>query len=136
LNSAALVIDRDYAYFSPIDILATILGVCIIFILAYLRRRRNRELDHYKYYLPALSFKMLFVLANAIFYIVVYGGGGDSIGYWDGAVKLNNLFWEDPFAYFHEIFNSEEPRSVYRSFTISTGYPDGRIYEESQSWFI
>jgi hypothetical protein len=136
LNSAPFVIDRDYIYFSPIDILATILGVCIIFILAYLRRRRNRELDHYKYYLPALSFKMLFVLANAIFYIVVYGGGGDSIGYWDGAVKLNNLFWEDPFAYFEELFKNPEPLGHLKNFNNRTGYPDSHIYEETQSWFI
>ncbi len=136
MNSAAFVIDRDYTYFSALDIMGTLLGVCIIFIIAYLRKRRYRELDHYKYYLPALSFKMAFVLANAIFYIVVYGGGGDSIGYWDGAVKLNNLFWDDPFAYFHELFTSEEPRNVYRSFTIATGYPDARMYEEPASWFI
>lgn len=116
--------------------MATFLGVCIIFILAYLRKRRHRELDYYKYYLPALSFKMLFVLANAIFYIVVYGGGGDSIGYWDGAVKLNHLFWEDPFAYFGELFGNQEVRSVYHNFTIDTGYPDSRMYAESESWFI
>ncbi len=133
---APFIIDRDYTYFSPLDLMATFLGVCIIFILAYLRKRRHRELDYYKYYLPALSFKMLFVLANAIFYIVVYGGGGDSIGYWDGAVKLNNLFWEDPFAYFGELFGNQEVRSVYYNFTIDTGYPDTRMYAESESWFI
>lgn len=116
--------------------MATFLGVCIIFILAYLRKRRHRELEHYKYYLPALSFKMLFVLANAIFYIVVYGGGGDSIGYWDGAVKLNNLFWTDPYAYFGELFGNQEMRSIYHNFTIDTGYPDSRMYAEPESWFI
>jgi len=123
-------------YFSPIDILATFLGVCIIFILAYLRRRRHRELDYYKYYLPALTFKMLFVLANAIFYIVVYGGGGDSIGYWDGAVKLNNLFWDNPFAYFEELFKTTEHLGHLKNFSPRTGYPDSHIYEETQSWFI
>ncbi|TXI84020.1 MAG: hypothetical protein E6Q38_02510 [Crocinitomicaceae bacterium] len=133
---APFIIDRDYTYFSPLDLMATFLGVCIIFILAYLRKRRHRELEHYKYYLPALSFKMLFVLANAIFYIVVYGGGGDSIGYWDGAVKLNHLFWQDPFAYFREIFTNDEARSIYKSFSIETGYPDSRMYAEPESWFI
>ncbi len=96
----------------------------------------NKELEYYKYYIPAVSFKFIFVLANALFYILIYGGGGDAIGYWDGAVKLNNLFWEDPFAYFNELFTNDEIRSVYRSFTIKTGYPDSRIYEEPQSWFI
>lgn len=133
---APFIIDRDYTYFSPLDLMATFLGVCIIFILAYLRKRRHRELDYYKYYLPALSFKMLFVLANAIFYIVVYGGGGDSIGYWDGAVKLNHLFWEDPFAYFDELFSDPVHLGHFKNFSIRTGYPDSHIYEETESWFI
>jgi len=133
---APFIIDRDYTYFSPLDIMATFLGVSIIFILAYLRKRRHRELDYYKYYLPALSFKMLFVLANAIFYIVVYGGGGDSIGYWDGAVKLNHLFWDNPFAYFEELFKSPEELGYLKNFNITTGYPDSHIYQESESWFI
>ena len=136
MNSAAFDIDRDYTYFSALDIMATLLGVCIIFIIAYLRKRRYRELDHYKYYLPALSFKMAFVLANAIFYIVVYGGGGDSIGYWDGAVKLNHLFWENPFAYFEELFKTTEHLGHLKNFSPRTGYPDSHIYEETQSWFI
>lgn len=136
MNSAAFVIDKNYSFFSPLDIVATLLGVIILLIIAYIRKSRNKELDYYKYYLPAISFKFIFVFANALFYILVYGGGGDSIGYWDGAVKLNNLFWTDPFAYFGELFGNQDVRSVYHNFTFDTGYPDSRIYDESESWFI
>lgn len=136
MNSAAFVIDKNYSFFSPLDIIATMLGAIILLIIAYSRKSRNKELDYYKYYIPAVSFKFVFVLANTLFYILVYGGGGDAIGYWDGAVKLNNLFWEDPFAYFHELFTNQEPRLIYRSFTMKTGYPDSSIYAEHESWFI
>jgi hypothetical protein len=133
---APFIIDRDYTYFSPLDLMATLLGIVVILIIAINRKRRNKELEHYKYYIPAISFKFVFVLANVLFYVLVYGGGGDSVGFWDGSVKLNNLFWHDPFAYFQEIFGTEEIRSVYKNFNIETGYPDSRIYAESESWFI
>ena len=133
---AEFVIDRDYTFFTPLDLLATLLGISVIFIILYLRRRRNSALEHYKYYIPAFSFKMFFVIANALFYIIVYGAGGDSIGFWDGAVKLNHLFWKNPIMYFEELFKSQEYLGHLKNFDISTGYPDARIYGEQSSFFI
>ena len=133
---AEFVIDRDYTFFTPLDLLATLLGISVIFIILYLRRRRNSALEHYKYYIPAFIFKMFFVIANALFYIIVYGAGGDSIGFWDGAVKLNHLFWKNPIMYFEELFKSQEYLGHLKNFDISTGYPDARIYGEQSSFFI
>ena len=136
MNDAQFLIDKNYTFFTPLDILSTLLGFTILLIIAYLRKRNNSELEYYKYYIPAFSFKVLFVMANAIFYIVSYGAGGDSIGFWDGSVKLNHLFWENPFGYFEEIFRSDEGRTIYKNFNFTTGYPDGHIYNETQSFFI
>lgn len=133
---AEVLIDRDYTFFTPLDILATILGLSIILILIYTRQRRNRELEHYKYYSYAFLFKTFFVIANCLFYIIVYGAGGDSVGYWDGAVKLNHLFWKDPFMYFEEILKTPEYLGHLKNFDNTTGYPDGRIYGEPPSFFI
>lgn len=116
--------------------MATILGLSIILILIYTRQRRNRDLDHYKYYSYAFLFKTFFVLANCLFYIIVYGAGGDSVGFWDGAVKLNHLFWENPIGYFEEIWRNDDLRTVYKNFNQATGYPDGTIYKETESFFI
>ena len=63
MNSAAdapFIIDRDYTYFSPIDLIATFLGIVILLIIAINRKRRNKDLDYYKYYIPAISFKFVF----------------------------------------------------------------------------
>ena len=136
MNDAQFLIDKNYTFFTPIDILSTFLGFTFLLIIAYLRRRRNNELEHYKYYIPAFSFKVLFVMANAMFYIISYGAGGDSIGFWDGAVKLNNLFWDNPFGYFEEIFQSNDAKNLYKNFNQNTGYPDGRVYMETESFFI
>jgi hypothetical protein len=133
---AQFIIDRDYTFFTPLDILITLLGFGFLLFLIYSRSRQNIDKEYYKYYTRAFLFKVLFVLANCIFYIIVYGAGGDSIGFWDGAVKLNNLFWEEPFAYFEELWRSDDLRSLYKNFNSTTGYPDGRIYEETSSFFI
>ena len=135
-EAAPFIVDRNYLFFTPLDIAATILGITVIFVLLYLRQQRNKDQEHFKYLIPAYFFKAIFVVANALFYIIVYKVGGDSIGYWDGAVKLNNLFWVDPIAYFQEIFTTSEYRTVYTNFSIQTGYPDSHIYGESESFFI
>ena len=56
--------------------------------------------------------------------------------FWDGGVKLNNLFWSDPGAYFSEIFNEPEHGGQFKHFNSITGFPDGTIYGEPSSFFI
>jgi hypothetical protein len=124
----------DYPFFSPIVATITILGLIILFILVFIRRRRNNELDYYKYLIPAFTFKIIFVFANAIYYAIVLGGG-DSFSYWEGGLTLNKLFWKDPLAYFEEIFQSYEFGNLYKNFDINTGYPPGWIYKE-EGFFI
>jgi len=119
--------------------MSTFLGLVIISIIIYLRSRANSEKDYYSYYSRAYYFKLFFVIANAAFYIITYGGGGDSIGFWDGGVKLNHVFWESPTAYFRELFDFRETRDFwqyYQYFDTESGYPDNRIYEEESSFFI
>jgi len=135
-SSAQFYIDRNFEFFTPLDILATVFGLVVIFILIFLRTRRNSHLEYYKYYPRAFAFKALFVLANCLFYIIVYGAGGDSIGFWDGAVKLNNLFWKDPFMYFIELFSDPIEGGQFRNFDTTTGIPDGHVYGEIPSFFV
>jgi hypothetical protein len=126
-------LDRNYLFFTPLDILATILTFAVLLIIISYRRRKNLDKVYYKYLVPAFLFKVTFVLANVIYYI---NYGGDTIAFWDGSVKLNNLFWHDPMAYFSEIFQSPVDRTIYDNFNIETGYPDVSIFNEPQSYFI
>ncbi len=135
-SSAQFYIDRNFEFFTPLDILATVFGLGVILILIFLKKRRNSHLDYYTYYSRAFLFKAFFVMANCMFYIIVYGAGGDSIGFWDGAVKLNNLFWKDPILYFTELFSDSEYGGHMKNFDISTGFPDARIYGETSSFFV
>lgn len=123
-------------FLTPLDILFTFFGLIVLTLLVVWIRNRNKDKSYYRFILPGFLFKVAFVLANCIFYIIVYEWGGDSIGFWDGSVKLNNLFWENPFAYFEELWRSDEQRTVYKNFNLETGYPDGRIYMEMESFFV
>ncbi len=119
--------------------MSTFLGLVVIAILIYVRTSSNSDKVYYKYYPRAFYFKMIFVIANAAFYIITYGGGGDSIGFWDGGVKLNHVFWESPTAYFTELFDFRETRDFwqyYVYFNAETGFPDNRTYQEESSFFI
>ena len=135
-KSALISVDRNFEFFTPLDIISSLFGLTVLLIIVYQKRRRHIDLEYYGYYPIAFLFKVLFVLANCTFYIVVYKGGGDSIGFWDGAVKLNNLFWSDPVAYFSEIFSNPEHGGQFKNFNSVTGFPDGTIYGEPSSFSI
>ena len=109
---------RGFTFFSPLDIGLSILGAVILFMFIYTKRQRNKDIDYYKYLIPAFLFKILFALINTLFYIIVYEGGGDSIYYFEAALKLNNLFWVNTYGYFQELFQSPEVRNLYKNFNI------------------
>jgi hypothetical protein len=132
----SFLIVRNFTFLTPLDIVATILAMILLNIIIGQRIRLNRDKTYYSYLRWAFLFKISMVIVNTLFYIIVYHGGGDSIGYWDCAVKLNNLFWEKPFAYFDEVFGSRENRNYYMNFNLATGYPDTSVYNEEESFMV
>lgn len=135
-GSASFIIGKDYVFLTPLDIIFTIFGFALLTILIIWIRNRNEDKSYYRFLLPGFLFKSAFVLANCVFYIVVYKWGGDSIGFWDGSIKLNNLFWENPLGFFEELWRSDELRTMYKNFNLRTGYPQSHIYMETESFFV
>lgn len=115
------------------DIFIGFAWMLILFAITFFISLRNREQAYYKYFSWNVSFKMLFALVFAITYTFVLGGG-DTLAYWDGAVKLTNLFWENPAGYFNEMIST--PLNAQQNFSAATGYPPGWIYREPESFFI
>jgi hypothetical protein len=128
--------DSNHLFFSPIDILVTFIGMVVIYIFALRRRIFYWTEDYHKYYIPSLTIKFAFVLINALFYILIYDGGGDSIGFWRSGVKLTNLLFHNPAGYVQELLNWNTNGSMYTNFNLLTGYPDSRIYIEKESFFV
>lgn len=82
-----------------------------------------------------MLFKLGFGVLFAITYTLVLEGG-DTTAYWDGAVKLNHLFWDSPIAYFTEMIQTPSSGTVTNNFNQRTGYPPSWIYKEPESFFV
>lgn len=121
--------------FSIVDLGIGGVWFLLLLFIGYYRKSNKQALSHYTYFMPNLLFKLLFGLLFAAIYVFYYGGG-DTTAYWEGAVKLNNLFWDNPPAYFTELFTTPSSGSQFERFNLRTGYPPSWIYKEPESWFV
>ncbi len=124
-----------FDYLGPIDLLSALLWVLIILMITQYRYSKKKDIPHYKYYRWNVLFKLFFGLAFAcVYYFIIKGG--DTIAYWDGAIKLNNLFFESPSLYLQEILGNGGVDGNFNRFSSTTGYPPGWIYREPEGWFV
>lgn len=136
-ESLSLLFDRSWNnFFSPVNVLLSIIGLTLIYIYLYLRYKRNKEKPYYRFFISAFTFKVLLVLANALFYIIAYKGGGDSINYWRNAEMLNNLLWENPYFYLQEMLYDNSANNVLAHFNSTTGIPIQDFYNEAETFFV
>jgi hypothetical protein len=136
-ESLSLLFDRSWNnFFSPVNVLLSIVGLTLIYIYLYLRFKRNKEKPYYRFFIAAFTFKVVLVLVNALFYIIAYKGGGDSINYWRNAEMLNNLLFENPSFYFQEILYDNSDNNVLAHFNATTGIPISEFYSEAETFFV
>lgn len=121
--------------FGIVDIGVGLAWLVLILFLAFLRKSNNKDKAYYRYFMLNVSFKLLFALVFAMIYVFYYGGG-DTTAYWEGAVNLNKLFWDNPSAYFEELTSTPSLSTIYERFNLRTGYPPSWIYREPESWFV
>ncbi|PWH85042.1 hypothetical protein DIT68_11770 [Brumimicrobium oceani] len=107
----------------------------ILMIFFWIVRLINVEKPHFKLFYPAMLFKLGFGLLFALTYTLVLKGG-DTTAYWEGAVKLNHLFWDSPEAYFREMIQIPSSETIRNYFNQRTGYPPSWIYREPESFFV
>ena len=136
-ETLSLLFDRGWNnFFSPVNVLLSIVGLTMIYIYLYLRLKRNKEKPYYRFFIPAFTFKVILVLTNALFYIIVYKGGADSIEYWRNSEILNNLLWENPYNYLQEMLYDNSSNNVLVHFNSTTGIPVSDLYNEAESFFV
>lgn len=107
----------------------------ILMIFFWVVRLLNQHQPHYKIFYPAMLFKLGFGVLFALTYTLVLEGG-DTTAYWEGAVKLNHLFWDSPEAYFMEMIQVPSSETIRNYFNERTGYPPSWIYKEPESFFV
>lgn len=125
----------DDKLFDIVDIGLGFFWLVVLWFIAYLYRNSKKELAHFRYFLPNIAFHFLFAFGFAAVYVFYYDGG-DTTAYWEGAVRLNKLFWYDPEKFFTELFSTPYAGGQFQRFNLTTGYPPGWIYREPESWFI
>lgn len=125
-------------FFSVYAIAVFLCYLLIAAIVAHIIRARNTENPLFNYYLPHFYWKVFFSTAFGVTYLLYYGGG-DTTAYWEGAVKLNRLFYHSPQAYFTELFSNHNESSIYAPsyYSVATvGKPPMWIYRDPNSWFV
>lgn len=126
---------KRLTFFSVFDIAQIFIWLLIIFAAASYVRSKNSELDHYKYYFKNLLFKLAFGVIYALTYIFYYKGG-DTIAYWELGSCMNNLFWQNPGAYFQELFADSTDPNYYAPYNAGTGSPPYWILREAEGFFV
>ncbi|MES2799106.1 MAG: hypothetical protein V4638_03755 [Bacteroidota bacterium] len=123
-------------YFGLIEIFAALSWLLVILAVAFFIKSINSEKPHYRYYMRNVYFKLTLGLVYGVYYSMFYYDGGDTVSYFDGAIKLNNLLFDNPSYYFTEMWNTTSPSSYPYRFNASTGIPPISIYRENEAWFI
>lgn len=122
--------------FGAFDIIVGLGWAIIIFGLALLYSISHRDQQHFKWFIPNLTFRITFGLLFGLAYAIILTEGGDTLAYHDGAYHLSNLFWDSPIDYFKEMFTTPTSQSITDHFNYRTGYPPSWIYKEPESFFV
>ncbi len=122
--------------FGPLDIVVGAGWLIILLGIIWWVRRKNSQELHYRWFIPAFVFRVLFALLFAVAYAIILPGGGDTLAYHDGAYHLTQLFWDSPLAYFSEMIGTPSHETITYHFNNETGYPPSWIYNEPESFFV
>jgi hypothetical protein len=122
--------------FGILDLIIGFGWLILILVVGFYFRLKNRDKPHFKYFMPHLYFKLGFAFLFAFAYSVILTEGGDTLAYWEGAVNLNQLFWDSPTSYFQEIISTPSSSTITDRFNTETGFPPSWIYHEPESFFV
>jgi hypothetical protein len=126
--------EGSFKFLGFIDGFSIVIWAIILIYLISSAAIKHKDKSYFKFYKSGFYIKIFSAVFFSIIYIKLYSGG-DSTAYWDSAQKLNNLFWENPQKYFHEMFTSDPERMRFNSFDFKTGLPPDWIYKEDEAWF-
>ena len=114
------------------DIILAPFYAMVIIIIGRMQQKAKIETDpSYRYYLPALSLKLLGGLGVCLVYTLYYNGG-DTTNFFEDAVRLNKIFFRTPEGY---LYLMTHPASGidFSLYDNETGYP---IYIRDNSAFF
>jgi hypothetical protein len=122
-------------FFSGLDIFIFIFWLTIILLISFYIRSRNKVLEHYRFFLPNLYFKIFFCLVFA-FYYILFIRGGDSIAFFDTSRILTNLLYKNLDLYIKEWPLNTLQEGYISPYSSLTGFPPGWITREPEGYFV
>ncbi len=125
----------SYNVFQITDIISITFWGFLIFAFFYVRYHNRKHIPHYKFYPAFLIYKFALALLFSAVYIFYYEGG-DTVWYWDGAVKMANLCLKDPGLYLEQMASNPTNERYFNYFDADTGYPPNWIYKEHDSFYV
>ena len=120
---------------SIIEIIITFFFLLFIFAAVSLKKSKIASNDFKGVFYLSLSYRLFFSLLFGVFYSFLVEGG-DTIGYWEGANTLNNLFFDSPMNFIDCLTSDSSPTNMSKHFNANTGFPPGWLYREQQGWMI
>ncbi|MDA3868010.1 MAG: hypothetical protein PF489_14865 [Salinivirgaceae bacterium] len=119
-------------YFSIWDVFFVPLLVILAWVIAIKIEHKHVNNSAYRYYHWGLLYKIAGALALCGIYIFYYGGG-DTTGYFNSAMAMRNLFFQDTGTYLSILSNNLSPENL-SVFNNSTGYPG--YYSDPNSFTV
>jgi len=108
--------------------------IIFLLFLAYHRSKIN-DLQTRSYFNKMVLLKLTMSMVFVGMYIFYYKGG-DNTAYWQGGVKLNKLFFDNPSAFFNNLTFMEA--NTYDDLIVfqNVGNPPNYIFKGYESWFV
>lgn len=120
----------NITFYDLLIFMAWAMIIFTLFVIFY-----KPKLGEKSFFVSGLFFRIIGGFLFGLVYVYFYQGG-DTTAYYDGAICLNKLMFNDPLAYFKEIFGSQDIAGYYQTYSVKTGYPPIWIYREPQGFFI
>jgi hypothetical protein len=98
-------------YFSIWDVFFVPLLVILAWVIAIKIEHKHVNNSAYRYYHWGLLYKIAGALALCGIYIFYYGGG-DTTGYFNSAMAMRNLFFQDTGTYLSILSNNLSPENL------------------------
>jgi hypothetical protein len=124
-----------YIYIHLWEIMALPFYLLIIYLFANrIKQRRIENNPLYKFYLWGLFAKIFGGLSFVLIYLFFYHGG-DTTGYFESSMAMNNLFFNSPFSWVQNELGSATSEH-FSLFSMDTGYPLPYLYFDVQTYMV
>jgi hypothetical protein len=123
-----------YVGLTLMDVILAVALIIVILVWANIYANRRKEQDiSFRYFVRGLAVRLGAVVVFCILYLTVYEG--DTLDYFNSAVSMNHVLFDNPGHYFSLMFGGNKPEYYY-FFSSATCFPEYHIWKDPQTFFV